>query len=60
MLLSMLFAWLLPQTAGATYVDQTYNYQVQLSGSNSISFSMPVYNQEDEDTWILDGLLKAK
>ena len=60
LLLAVLFAWLLPQTAGATYVDQTYNYQVQLSGSNSISFSMPVYDQEDEDTWILDGLLKAK
>ena len=60
LLLAVLFAWLLPQTAGATYVDQTYNYQVALNGSNSISFSMPVYDQEDEDTWILDGLLKAK
>ena len=60
LLLLALLAWLLPQTAGATYVDQTYNYQVALNGSNSISFSMPVYDQEDEDTWILDGLLKAK
>jgi len=40
----LLLALLLPQRAAATYVDETYNYQVMLNGSNTIRIQVPVYD----------------
>ena len=57
MLVALLFAWLLPQEASAMYVDETYNYQVMLSGASTIRIKVPVYDQEGEDTYILNGYL---
>ena len=56
----LLLALLLPQRAAATYVDETYNYQVMLNGSNTIRIQVPVYDQENEDTYIDDGKLTAQ
>ena len=52
-----LAAILLPQYASATYVDESYNYQVMLSGANTIKIQMPLYDQEGADCWIQDGYL---
>ena len=57
---TLLLALLLPQRAAATYVDETYNYQVMLNGSNTIRIQVPVYDQENEDTYIDDGKLTAQ
>ena len=57
MLLAVLFAWLLPQQAAATYVDEAENYVVELGGSSVIYFTAPVYDQSGLDTWIYDGNL---
>ena len=57
---AMLLLALLPQRAAATYVDETYNYQVMLNGSNTIRIQVPVYDQENEDTYIDDGKLTAQ
>ena len=56
-LLLTLLAWLLPQRAAATYVDETYNYQVMLSGSNTIRIQVPCYDQDGYDAWVRDGRL---
>ena len=58
-LLLVLLAWLLPQRASATYVDDTYRYQVMLSGANSVRISVPVYDQAGADCWVQDGNLKV-
>ena len=57
--LPMLMAWLVPQTAAATHVDETYNYQVMLNGSNTIRIQVPVYDQEGYDCWVTDGNLNV-
>ncbi|MBR0036612.1 MAG: hypothetical protein IJP70_03105 [Bacteroidales bacterium] len=57
--LPMLLAWLLPERAAATHVDDTWKYQVSLNGSNTISIQAPVYDQEGADCWVCDGNLKA-
>jgi len=36
MLLAVLLAWLLPERAAATHVDDTWKYQVSLNGSNTV------------------------
>ena len=63
LLLLMLFAWLLPQQAAAessTYVDLKENYQIGLSGENTIYIQVPVYDMTSVDTWITNGYLKVK
>ncbi len=60
MLLPMLFAWLLPQTAAAdTYVDRKENYKVSLGGTNIIYFQAPAYDTEGADCWVALGSLKV-
>lgn len=59
LLLLLLFAWLLPQEAAATYVDEADNYTVSLGGSNIVYFEAPVYDTDDTDTWIEMGNLKV-
>ena len=59
LLLLLLFAWLLPQEAAATYVDEADNYTVSLGGSNIIYFEAQVYDTDDTDTWIEMGNLKV-
>ena len=59
MLLAALLAWLLPQRAAATYVDETANYAVSLGGSNIVYLEAPVYDMDGADTWISDGRLKV-
>ncbi|MBP3776212.1 MAG: hypothetical protein J6I37_04420 [Prevotella sp.] len=64
LLLLALFAWLLPQTAAAddnyeTYVDQSILYNVFVSGTNTVSITVPCYDMEGADAWIYDGNLYA-
>ena len=59
MLLLVLFAWLLPLTAAATHVDDTWKYQVALNGSNTIRIEAPVYDMDGADCWVTDGNLKV-
>ena len=54
LLLAVLFAWLLPQKAAATYVDEKDNYYVSLGGTNIIYFTAPVYDMDG------DGALDTK
>ena len=58
-LLVALFAWLLPEQAMATYVDETYNYSVTLNGTNMVKIQVPVYDQEGADCWVSNGNLKV-
>ena len=58
-LLLALFAWLMPQGAWATHVDDTWKYQVSLNGSNTIRIQVPVYDQEGADCWVSNGNLKV-
>ena len=59
-MLLLLFAWLLPQEALADRsVDKTMNYQVMLSGSNSIRIKAPIYDEKWDDHWISNGNLNA-
>ena len=57
--LPMLLAWLLPQQAEATHVDDTWKYQVMLNGSNTIRIEAPVYDMDGADCWVTDGNLKV-
>ena len=59
LMLLALFAWLLPQRAAATYVDDKSNYSVSLGGSNIVYFTAPVYDADGADCWICDGNLKV-
>ena len=59
MLLAALFAWLLPQTAAASYEEEPDNYSVSLGGTTTVYFTAPVYSQEGADTWIYDGNLRV-
>ena len=62
MLLAALIAWLQPQdvVAANRSVNMTYNYQVMLSGSNTIRIKAPVYDEDLDDHWVRNGYLKAK
>ena len=55
-----LFAWLVPQRAAATHVDDTWNYSVSLNGSNTVAIKVPVYDEDGADCWVVDGKLKMK
>ena len=59
LVLLALLAWLLPQRAAATYVDEKSNYSVMLGGSNVIYFYAPVYDMDGADCWIADGNLEV-
>ena len=61
LLLTALFAWLLPQQAAAdlSYEDDPDNYTVELGGSNVIYFTAPCYDTSGADTWIYDGNLRV-
>ncbi|MBQ7414724.1 MAG: hypothetical protein IJV09_04770, partial [Prevotella sp.] len=64
LLLLTLFAWLVPQRAAAddnyeTYVDQSILYNVFVSGTNTVSITVPCYDMEGADAWIMDGKLYA-
>jgi hypothetical protein len=59
LVLLSLFAWLLPQRAAATYVDDKANYSIMLGGSNVIYFYAPVYDMDGADCWIYDGNLEV-
>ena len=63
-LLMAFFSQLLPQKAAAddgydTYVDLTWNYNVYMSGSNTLTITAPCYDQEGADAYIIDGNLYA-
>ena len=59
LLLLALLAWLVPQGALATHVDDTWKYQVALNGANTIRIQVPVYDQDGADCWVSDGNLKV-
>ncbi len=59
LLLLALLAWLVPQGAQATHVDDTWKYQVALNGANTVRIQVPVYDQEGADCWVSDGNLKV-
>ena len=59
LMLLLLLAWLMPQQASATYVDDADNYTVRLGGTNIVYFTAPVYDTSDSDTWIEKGQLKV-
>ncbi len=45
LLLLALLAWLVPQGALATHVDDTWKYQVALNGANTVRIQVPDYFQ---------------
>lgn len=55
LMLLLMLAWLMPQQASATYVDDAANYTVRLGGTNIVYFTAPVYDTSDSDTWIEKG-----
>ena len=58
LLLCLLFAWLLPQTAAAErFVEKKYQYMVMLNGSNAIRIKAPVYDEDRDDHWVCNGNL---
>ena len=64
LMLLVLLGWLLPQQAVAddgydTFVDQSYMYNIYVSGSNTVTISVPLYDQEGADCYIVDGNLYA-
>ena len=60
LLLAVLFAWLLPQTAHAVaYLEDSGNYTVSLGGTNIVYFEAPVYDCKGLDQWITDGNLRV-
>lgn len=64
LLLLALFVWLLPQQASAddgyeTFVDQSILYNVFVSGTNTVTITVPCYDQEGADAYITDGNLYA-
>jgi len=63
-MLLVLFVWLVPQRAAAddayeTFVDQSILYNVFVSGSNTVTITVPCYDMEGADAWIYDGNLDA-
>ena len=64
LLLLALLTWLVPQRAAAddnyeTYVDQSILYNVFVSGSNTVTITVPCYDMEGADAWIYNGNLDA-
>ena len=59
LMLLLMLAWLMPQQASATYVDDAANYTVRLGGTNIVYFTAPVYDTSDGDTWVVLGTLKV-
>ncbi len=64
LMLLVLFVWLVPQRAAAddayeTFVDQSILYNVFVSGSNTVTITVPCYDMEGADAWIYDGNLDA-
>ena len=64
LVLLALLLWLTPQRAVAddgyeTYVDQTILYNVYVSGTNTVTITVPCYDMEGADAWIYDGNLYA-
>ena len=64
LMLLVLFVWLVPQQASAddayeTFVDQSILYNVYVSGSNTVTITVPCYDMEGADAWIMDGKLYA-
>ncbi len=64
LVLLALLLWLTPQRAVAddgyeTYVDQTILYNVYVSGTNTVTITVPCYDMAGADGWIDDGNLYA-
>ena len=64
LILLLLFAWLLPQQAAADdgydrYTDLSFMYNVFVSGTNSVTITVPLYDMEGADAYIVDGNLYA-
>ena len=64
LMLLVLLAWMVPQQASAddayeTFVDQSILYNVFVSGSNTVTITVPCYDMEGADAWIMDGNLYA-
>ena len=64
LVLLALFAWLLPQRAAADdgydrYTDLSYMYNVYVSGTNTVTITVPLYDMEGADAYIIDGNLYA-
>ena len=55
----LLVTVLLPERAAAENVEDTWRYSVMLSGANTITIKMPVYDEEGADDWVDNGYLKA-
>ena len=57
LMLAVLLAWLVPQTAAAddTYVENVGNYSIMLTGSNVITIEAPACDFKGTDTWVSDG-----
>ena len=52
----VLIPFLLPlKASAASYVDEAYNYQLTLNGSNTIRLKVPVYNEKSDDHWVCNG-----
>ena len=54
LMLTALFTWLVPQQASAddayeTFVDQSILYNVFVSGSNTVTITVPCYDMEGAD-----------
>ena len=54
-LLPFLLALLLPQSAMADNIEQTYLYMVTQMGQDQLNFEMPVYDIEGYNSWVDDG-----
>ena len=51
-----ILAWASPDTAMAEdWVSQTFFYAIRQDTGGMLRFEMPVYDQDDSDTWITDG-----
>ena len=59
LMLLLMLAWLMPQQASATYVDEPDNYTITLGGTNIVYFTAPAYDTSDGDTWVALGTLKV-
>ena len=64
LMLLVLFVWLVPQQVSAddayeTFVDQSILYNVFVSGSNTVTITVPCYDMEGADAWIYNGNLDA-
>ena len=58
LMLLVLFVWLVPQQVSAddgyeTFVDQTILYNVFVSGSNTVTITVPCYDMEGADAFTM-------